>query len=668
MASDEEAEMRSLRRAEAYQAAGMSASRKMQVASQKAATMDEEPPDEESQALQAFLGQTGFGKKGRVAQMEREALARTKRVEKEPSQPIVVKDVSPAAAAPPPTVAVSTERPEYEMEDDFVGPPRPPAGAPAASDSDDDDEKDGKPPAAAIDTGKEYFMPVSNVVQLKGHTKGISALALDPSGARLLSGGLDYEIRFWDFNGMDSNLRPFKVIEPKEGHTIQSIDYSLNGDAFVVSVGSPQPKLYERDGKFRLEFVRGDMYLSDLSNTKGHTAAVCGVYWHPSDRNKLMSGAADGTVRLWDLNNMKQQATLIKVKNNKNTRGNVTAVRFSTDAKSIAAAGIDGSIQVYDTAGPHHRPAAIAPTAHPEGSETSSVCFSSDGHTLASRGGDHSVKVWDLRRFDAPLASFMGVQSFFTNTDVLFSPDDKLIVAGTSVKKKEGSGAIVCFDKSTLKLARRVGVSEASVVRLLWHPKLNQIFAGSADNSVHLFYDPDRSWHGALLCAGRAPRKADAADVNLGIGPVITPGAGEYQMAPKRKKQMERKQAASSHRPDVSGGEKHLPTLRNAVSQQLIKQFITIDVDVHQKDHDPRQEVLKYAEEAEKNPKIFGAAYKATQPVPVFQSHPTDEEEAEHADAIAADAQRRERSRMEAERQAEKYKAEVLKRKREEGK
>lgn len=44
----------------------------------------------------------------------------------------------------------------------------------------------------------------------------VSALTLDPSGARLVTGGYDYEVRFWDFAGMDSSLQSFRTIHPCE--------------------------------------------------------------------------------------------------------------------------------------------------------------------------------------------------------------------------------------------------------------------------------------------------------------------------------------------------------------------------------------------------------------------------------------------------------------------
>lgn len=49
---------------------------------------------------------------------------------------------------------------------------------------------------------------------MKDHTKVISALALDPSGARVVSGSHDYDCKLWDFGGMDYRCKPFKSWEP----------------------------------------------------------------------------------------------------------------------------------------------------------------------------------------------------------------------------------------------------------------------------------------------------------------------------------------------------------------------------------------------------------------------------------------------------------------------
>ena len=56
--------------------------------------------------------------------------------------------------------------------------------------------------------------PTTHELIMKDHAKVISALALDPSGARVVSGSHDYDCKLWDFGGMDYRCKPFKSWEP----------------------------------------------------------------------------------------------------------------------------------------------------------------------------------------------------------------------------------------------------------------------------------------------------------------------------------------------------------------------------------------------------------------------------------------------------------------------
>lgn len=62
--------------------------------------------------------------------------------------------------------------------------------------------------------------PITHELILKDHTKVVSALALDPSGARILSGSHDYDCKLWDFGGMDQRCKPFKSWEPAESYHV----------------------------------------------------------------------------------------------------------------------------------------------------------------------------------------------------------------------------------------------------------------------------------------------------------------------------------------------------------------------------------------------------------------------------------------------------------------
>jgi hypothetical protein len=55
---------------------------------------------------------------------------------------------------------------------------------------------------------------------------------------------------------------------PQDGYPVVSVSHSTSGDRFVVGLGSAQPRVYDREGVELLKFVKGDMYIRDLSNTK----------------------------------------------------------------------------------------------------------------------------------------------------------------------------------------------------------------------------------------------------------------------------------------------------------------------------------------------------------------------------------------------------------------
>ena len=77
----------------------------------------------------------------------------------------------------------------------------------------------------AIDDTANF--PITHELVLKDHTKVISALTLDPSGARVLSGSHDYDCKLWDFGGMDSRCKPFKTWEPAGSYHVRLSSLSL---------------------------------------------------------------------------------------------------------------------------------------------------------------------------------------------------------------------------------------------------------------------------------------------------------------------------------------------------------------------------------------------------------------------------------------------------------
>lgn len=93
-------------------------------------------------------------------------------------------------------------------------PPRPRSPYEEDEDENDDEDNDDDDSDASDLDADPNALPITHEVTLKDHSKVVSALALDPSGARIASGSHDYECKFWDFGGMNASLKPFKSWEP----------------------------------------------------------------------------------------------------------------------------------------------------------------------------------------------------------------------------------------------------------------------------------------------------------------------------------------------------------------------------------------------------------------------------------------------------------------------
>lgn len=157
----------------------------------------------------------------------------------------------------------------------------------------------------------------------------------------------------------------------------------------------------------------------------------------------------------------------------------------------IAQACFDGTLNVWNTSSNLARPDKSCETAHAKNTETTGVAFARDGYRIASRGGDDTVKceypssfrrarlmpmgiVWDLRSIRKPVAVVQDMGNIYPETNIIFSPDDRSILTGLP-GSKGGKGAMVFLSGDDLSEQRRIPIGEGSVVRVLWHSRINQV-------------------------------------------------------------------------------------------------------------------------------------------------------------------------------------------------
>lgn len=228
----------------------------------------------------------------------------------------------------------------------------------------------------------------------------------------------------------------------------------------------------------------------------------------------------------------------------------------------------------------------------------------------------------------------MNLTNYYPQTSCLFSPDGKMIVTGTSVKKGQGSGKLVFMERDSLRRLYEFDVIESSVVSCLWHPKLNQIVVGCGNGTSKVYFDPEKSNKGAKLCVGKVKRKVASKEMPLKdqiITPHSLPMFREKRFRSKKKvKEADRKDPVKSHRPDLPvTGPGHGGRVTSGMS---LSAYVVKNLALEMKDDShPREAILKHAKAAAEDPYWVSPAYAHTQPRTVFHEEEDEEEDEEES-------------------------------------
>jgi WD40 repeat protein len=507
-----------------------------------------------------------------------------------------------------------------------VDKPAPQKQKRASPDSDDSGSDDSE----SDDEDEAERFPVTHEMVLKTHERAITSIALDPAGSRMISGSLDGNVNFHDFAAMTpTTLRAFKSVDPWEtkksgasdSHTIQHLEFSPHsGSVFLCVTAHPQAKIMSRDGGIVTEFIKGDMYLRDMNNTKGHVGEVATGTWHPTDPNLCVTAGSDSTLRIWDINNKRSQKDVIAFKSKapgSAGRTRMTAVAWGAAAQGnspvLVSAALDGSLVMYSGNAPFARPTAEVRDAHQPNTWTGGIDISADGRMVVTRGGDGLIKLWDTRKFKQPLVKIEhpSTSDRYPMTNIKYSPDSRYIITGSA------SGHLHILNPANLRPEHVTPITPGiPIISVQWHAKLNQILTGSANAETHVLFSPSLSNRGAFEVMSRAPkirhfdddpsRVTDQSQLGISGDAIIVPGAHSGQ---KRGAGMSASgKSRDPYRPQV---QQITPFMRSQPDEKHIEQNIPLSRMLHE---DPREALLKYAEVAKKDP-VFTGAWAKTQPV-----------------------------------------------------
>ena len=72
-----------------------------------------------------------------------------------------------------------------------------------------------------------------------------------------------------------------------------------------------------------------------------------------------------------------------------------------------------------------------------------------DEKRLVSRSMDDTMKIWDISNPKQPIQEWKDLTNLSSKTNICISPNEKLVLTGTSVRKGFGHGMIMAYDVQT---------------------------------------------------------------------------------------------------------------------------------------------------------------------------------------------------------------------------
>jgi WD40 repeat protein len=285
---------------------------------------------------------------------------------------------------------------------------------------------DGKALASADEAGTiKLWDAGSGLIRatLTGHKGAVHALAFAPKGGVLASAGADGSVRLWDADtGAKGDYVPdAQALQTLAGHkgAVQALAFAPDGKA-LVSGGA--------DGAVKLWHVSAKGKAKEGTTVGQWKGAVHALAWAPDGKTLAAGGSDDHLVQLWDVSKVGDGGKVVEGKALKGHGGPVRALAFSPDSKVLASGASErpdgfaaGSVRLWDVAAGKKLSAL-------EGVPTGvfGLAFA-DGKTLAVAGKDDAVRLHDTEtgRPARPLRGHLGwVRA------VAFTPDGKTLVTG----------------------------------------------------------------------------------------------------------------------------------------------------------------------------------------------------------------------------------------------
>jgi WD repeat-containing protein 70 len=480
----------------------------------------------------------------------------------------------------------------------------------------------------------------SQAVYGPSHTKAIASIDMESGGGRFITGSQNGILALWDYGGMDSQLLPYRLLDPLTNGLALKVA-ALGKEAILVACGgesgsSGRMRLLQRSGSLECDCPSGDPYVMDQRVTRGHTQAVTGGLWSFTDpSNKFYTCGLDGTVRIWDRTRCSSKNEHVLVVNKvvahgasrSNNQGAVTALALWPEDDSILVGTRSGSVKLYSPKGPWIRPIFSL-----DGGDLANEAISCvqvdpyDSNQFGVRVGD-KLLIYDKRTLKTPIHNVSGFTTeddgggnfeFIGKAKVLVGTHTRKPVKneqGKITSNSEGEAILVDFssdsDRTVLWKSDKKGVT-----RVKYCDKLDQIILGHSDGSLTGIYNSNSPVQKGLLKAlKKTPPKRDTVIdsspqiLNPEPVPFLTTLVGPQDLDYLNVPESEKKSRAD-FKPELPlQGEGRGGRIANSSNTQRI---LLQHAKIIGRDEDPREALFRVADRAEKDPLFVTPAYQET--------------------------------------------------------
>ncbi|MBL8851585.1 MAG: PQQ-binding-like beta-propeller repeat protein [Planctomycetaceae bacterium] len=341
----------------------------------------------------------------------------------------------------------------------------------------------------------------SHLRTFSDHTDSIRAIAISPDGNRLVSACDDGRVRIWDTSRVMEEVAPAAPDEPVQsiGGSITNTAWtSLNGPfaTYQGHSGGVGFVRFTRDGGQVLSAVTGNAPVAQLWNTsdfakhgefrgqviEGSNSARCLKLSRHGDW-LAANGPVATSIGVWSVHDRQQKWML-----HTHPRA-VTTFEFSPDGAFLASGCLDGVLRIWsmETGGLETELAGHASQAAQSKVDGGirHLAFSQDGQTIATAGGDGAVRLWNV-------PTRKELRTLIGHTDAVlhveFNPQNENMLASSSRDE-----TAILWDLTQGKAERVIDGHEGGVVGSTFDPVTGSRLVTASEDGTMLVSDAENA-------------------------------------------------------------------------------------------------------------------------------------------------------------------------------